>query len=256
MLPILEFAVNNTPNRTTGYTAFYLNYGYHPLNPIQMLSSTSDTTNEAVSRFASRMQVDFTVALENLTKATQQMRAQEESHRRLVEFREGDLVLLSTRHLRFRHCPQKLQRRFVGPFSVVKKISRVAYELKLPEDWSIHPVFHISLLKQWREGTWSRAVDAPLPEVDQTQQQGYEVERILKYRSVRRGSRRSREYLVIWTGYPLLCAPRKRSVPVALVVRLIATRCKCWILDDSLHSNALPLHSAARTRSRVDYRCQ
>ena len=102
MLPVREFAVNNTPNRMTGYTAFYLNYGYHPLNPIQMLSSTSDTSNEAVSRFVSRMQNDFAVAQENLQKATLQMRAQEESHRRSVEFNEGDLVLLSTRHLRFR----------------------------------------------------------------------------------------------------------------------------------------------------------
>ena len=33
MLPIIEFAVNNTPNRTTGYSAFYLNYGFHPLSP-------------------------------------------------------------------------------------------------------------------------------------------------------------------------------------------------------------------------------
>ena len=29
LLPIIEVAVNNNPNRTTGYTAFYLNYGYH-----------------------------------------------------------------------------------------------------------------------------------------------------------------------------------------------------------------------------------
>ena len=31
VLPVIEFAVNNTPNRTTGYSSFYLNYGYHPL---------------------------------------------------------------------------------------------------------------------------------------------------------------------------------------------------------------------------------
>ena len=34
VLPTIEFAVNNTPNRTTGYSAFYLNYGYHPLHPL------------------------------------------------------------------------------------------------------------------------------------------------------------------------------------------------------------------------------
>ena len=48
VLPVVEFAVNNTPNRTTGYTAFYLNYGFHPLSPAQMLSKTEETNNEAV----------------------------------------------------------------------------------------------------------------------------------------------------------------------------------------------------------------
>ena len=34
LLLVLEFAVNNTPNHTTGYTAFYLNYGFHMLHPL------------------------------------------------------------------------------------------------------------------------------------------------------------------------------------------------------------------------------
>ena len=32
---------------------------------------------------------------------------------------------------------------------------------------------------------------------------GYTVERILRWRSVRRGRRRVREFLVIWLGFPL-----------------------------------------------------
>ena len=33
VLPVIEFAVNNTPNRTTGYSSFYLNYGFIPCTP-------------------------------------------------------------------------------------------------------------------------------------------------------------------------------------------------------------------------------
>ena len=48
VLPVVELAVNNTLNRTTSYTAFYLNYGFHPLSPAQMLSKIEATNNEAV----------------------------------------------------------------------------------------------------------------------------------------------------------------------------------------------------------------
>ena len=33
LLPVIEFDVNSIPNRTIGYTGFYLNYGFHPVHP-------------------------------------------------------------------------------------------------------------------------------------------------------------------------------------------------------------------------------
>ena len=121
VLPTIEFAVNNTPNRTTGYSAFYLNYGYHPLHPLQLLHSPEETNIEAVVQFTSRMQKEFEVALQQLQRAREQMMHQTDWQRRSVEFQEGDNVLLSTRHIRFRQCPTKLQRRYVGPFKILQK---------------------------------------------------------------------------------------------------------------------------------------
>ena len=46
--------------------------------------------------------------------------------------------------------PGKLQRKFVGPFLVIETIGQQAYRLSLPNDWKIHPVFHVSLLKDWK----------------------------------------------------------------------------------------------------------
>ena len=129
LLPVVEFAVNNSPNRTTGYSAFYLNYGYHPLHPLQLLHSPGDSNVESVVQFTSRLRDDFAVALHQLNRAREQMIHQTSRQRRIVSFQEGEQVLLSTRNIRFRRCPTKLQRRYVGPFRIVKKISDVAYML-------------------------------------------------------------------------------------------------------------------------------
>ena len=203
LLPVIEFAVNNTPNRTTGYTAFYLNYGFHPLHPLQLFTSPGETKNEFVVSFTSRLQGDFRAAMEQLHRAQEQMKKNADQHRRAVDYAAGDAVLLNTRYLRFKNRPRKLQRRFVGPFQIKRKISSVAYELDLPASWSVHPVFHSSLLKPWRESEWSCPVDTPVADLEVSQEPVYQVERILKWRKVPGGRRGEKEVLVTWTGYPL-----------------------------------------------------
>ena len=108
MLPTIEFVVNNTPNRTTGYSAIFLNYGFHPLHPLQLLHSQDDSNNENVVSFVSRLQADFDRAQQQLTREQDQMIQQEDPHRRLMEFQVGDQVLLNTRHIWFCNCPHIL----------------------------------------------------------------------------------------------------------------------------------------------------
>ena len=203
ILPVIEFAINSTPNRTTGYTGFYLNYGFHPLHPLQLLDVPSQTNVKGVSSFTSRLQGDFEAAKEQLRRAQQQMKHTADQYRRAVDYETNDQVLLSTRYLHFRNCPRKLQRRYVGPFPILEKIGKAAYRLQLPEDWSVHPVFHTSLLRPWRTSQWSCPIDIPEPEMETTEEQVYEVDKILKWRKTKMGRRTIREYLVTWYGYPL-----------------------------------------------------
>ena len=112
LLPVIEFAVNSTPNRMTGYTGFYLNYGFHPLHPLQLLDSPEHTNVESVVSFTSRLQGDFTVAKEQLHRAQQQMKQMADQHRRAVDYAEGDQVLLNTRYFEISKLPKKIAKAF------------------------------------------------------------------------------------------------------------------------------------------------
>jgi hypothetical protein len=121
-------------------------------------------------------------------------------HRDTPKYKEGDQVWLEGKNLRISQPTAKLAPRRHGPFKVIKVLSPVSYQLALPTQWSIHPVFHIDLLTPYRETiTHGPNYQHPLPDLVDGEEE-YSVEKILDSRKF--GRRRCLQYLVKWEGYP------------------------------------------------------
>ena len=62
-------AVNSLPNRSTGYSPFYLMYGYHPVLPVELLKGDEIIKVESVSKFLDRQQEVWRSACANMERA-------------------------------------------------------------------------------------------------------------------------------------------------------------------------------------------
>ncbi len=114
-------------------------------------------------------------------------------------FRQGDLVLLSTKHINLAHQPsKKLSGKFIGPFRIQSAIGTQAYRLLLPPSYRIHNIFHVSLLERWKPREGQTEDNTHPPEVTpEGEEEVWEVEKIL-------GKRRRKgqlQYLLRWKGY-------------------------------------------------------
>ena len=131
---------------------------------------------------------------------------------------EGDAVLLSTRNASQRTVQNtKFLPKYVGPFTVLRRVGDVAYRLQVPKGLRWHNVFHVSLLKPYRAPSRPdapRATSSLLPPVIDGEVY-YEVEKIvghkIKSHQIKTGKSKDDPkrkgkptylYLVKWVGYP------------------------------------------------------
>jgi hypothetical protein len=90
------------------------------------------------------------------------------------------------RNLKISHH-KKIALKQEGPFEIDEVLGPVTYQLKLPESWRIHNVFHATLLRPYiKNKVYGNNYPRPLPELLEGEEV-YEVETILKHR--RRGRR-------------------------------------------------------------------
>ena len=211
LLPAAEMAVNNSKNATTGYSPFYLDTGRDMQLPLDAAIAPLHGTNSnpAAADATERWARALDAARSNIAAAQGRQTRYADLHRRVVEFKVGDRVLLSIKHLSLvgdGRRSKKLTSRFVGPYAVTEVVNRNAYRLELPPELKIHPVVNVTQLKPWREGSHCQQfpyrpdpIPRPPPEAtDQFGQDMFEVERIVGHRRVRGRD----EYHVKWKGFP------------------------------------------------------
>ena len=113
--------VNSSVNKSTSYSLFFLMHGHHPVTPLELLRDQEESSIESFNEFLMHMDSTWQIAKENMNKAQERMKKYEDRRYRLINFEEGDRVLLSTQNLRFKNISNKLRQRFVGPFRVEEK---------------------------------------------------------------------------------------------------------------------------------------
>jgi hypothetical protein len=201
-----EIAYNNSMNASTNQTPYFMNSGQHP-NLALPTSIRTKTSSQSVTELLESMNTAIEHAKASLAEAQQRQKHYADQHRREITFKVGDKVMLSTQNLSSLDKAPKLLPRYIGPYSVRKIISPVAYELDLPGNMKIHPTFHVSKLKPYHSSDDNlfpnrEQIVRPPPDIIDDHEE-FEVERILNKRIRKYGRGQRIEYLVLWKGYPI-----------------------------------------------------
>ena len=193
-----ELAYNNSTASYSDLTPFYTNYGWHP-------SANNPRSTEAlhpISR-AYNHWIQWTIkcarhALQDTW--TRMAKYVDQSRSEASRFKEGDIVMLSTRNLKIKRPSKKLDHKFIRSFQIEKLVSPSAIRLMLPQRWCTHPTFHVSEREPFISGS------RPTPDFQKILCQISDLETEEEYDvEVIRGSiirNRRVLYHIKWLGYP------------------------------------------------------
>ena len=124
---------------------------------------------EGAERFTKRIEEVQGEAKATLMRAQEEMRWYSDRKRgEAVEYKVGNLVLLSTRDLKWQmvgRSSEKLVKQFVGPYKIKAIISSNIVELELPITVKIHPVVNVSRIKRYIDQVDGQRKEAPQPVV-------------------------------------------------------------------------------------------
>jgi len=192
-----EFAYNNKAHSGTKVSPFKANNGRNLRMGFELRKKGRF---EGVEKFTKRMEEVQGEAKAALVKAQEEIRQYADRKRgEAVEYKVGDLVLLSTRDLKWQmvgRSSEKLIERFVGPYKIKAIISSNVVELELPATIRIHLVVNVSQIKRYIDQVDDQRKETPQPVLIEGEEE-WEVEKILNKRRIRGKDK----FLVRWKGF-------------------------------------------------------
>jgi len=146
-----EFAYNNKIHAVTKNLPFKVNHGQDPRMEFE---GRRKEKYEAAGKFVEKIKKIQEEAKAALGKAQEEIKKFADRKRgKGEEYRVGDLVLLSTKDLKWQmkgRRSEKLIECFVGPYKTKGIVSSNAIELELPKTIKIHPVVNVSRVRLYK----------------------------------------------------------------------------------------------------------
>jgi hypothetical protein len=197
-LPLTECWYNSCYHSTVGCSPFEALYGYTPKHfGVSVLESVQVPE---LKLWLKDRKLMTNLIKQHLSRAKQRMKKQADQNRFERSFEVGDMVFLKlqpyVQSSLAERSNKKLAFKFFGPFKVIARIGKVAYQLDLPPSSSIHPVFHVSQLKKAVSNTIQVS---PLPPDDLDLPRVPDI--ILQKRLVTKGVRPVQQVLVKWSNW-------------------------------------------------------
>jgi len=193
----VEFAYNNKIHTATKILPFKAEYGQDPRMGFE---GRRKGKYKAAEKFVKRMKKIQEEAKAVLGKAQEEMKKfANRRQREEEEYRVGDLVLLSTKDLKWQmkgRRSEKLTEHFVGPYKVKGIVSSNTIELELPKSIRIHPVVNVSRVQLYKPQVEEQKKTPPKLVIIEGEEE-FEVEKIINKRMVRG----KEKFLVRWKGY-------------------------------------------------------
>ena len=215
-LTTVEFAYNNSTQRSTGRSPFYVAYGFHPRTPADLYNPQAAEDTPAAQDFVKSMLEGHAAAKAALEVANRRYAEQYDKKKTRTPFSKGEWVLLDAKHYRFQGGEKhKLNQPWLGPYKIMEMLGPNAAKLELPPKVRVHPNINVSRLKAYkgRLGTDGRPLElarqraTPQMVVDDEHVEQLNldsVEDIIASRDVYHVKRRKehlrREYLVKFQG--------------------------------------------------------
>ncbi|KAH7307048.1 hypothetical protein KP509_22G043700 [Ceratopteris richardii] len=175
-----------------------LMYGFQPRAPYAV--GLQNEKVQAAKDFLEGMNDMLRLAMDSIRRAQDRARAYADPRRRDINFEVEQVYLrVSSRSetMKMGPCP-KLSPRYCGPFQILKRIGKMAYQLQLPENSQIHPVFHVSRLKKRLGESDNLIPNSDVVEPICVQSIPHELESILHTREKQTRSHLYKECLVKW----------------------------------------------------------
>jgi len=180
-----EFVYNNKIHIATKISPFKANYGQDPRMGFE---GRRKGKYKAAGKFVERMKKIQEKAKAVLGKVQEEIKKfANRRQREEEEYRVGDLVLLSTKDLKWQmkgRRSEKLTERFVGPYKVKGIVSSNAIELELPKSIRIHPVVNVSRVRLYKPQVEGQKKTPPKLVIIEGEEK-FEVEKIINKRTVR-----------------------------------------------------------------------